>query len=460
MIDFTNITAITIPEGEVTKITCDGEVLWEAELCRLPSAYQQVEYIELYGSQGIKYEETFADVTEISCTFAPTEFYGSYVGGSYTGGSTPYLNWRQSKSAKKLECYTSDAAILYSPALTLDTVYTVSAKADNVTAQETFTVEQNDTILSSQTQTFTKITSYFSPLIFGIGCNGYLVTNSTAGRFEDASCLRAKVYAYQHKKDGVLVRDFVPCYRISDGVIGMYDLISKTFYTNAGLNSFTNGPDILAEKCTMIYNLDNATLDNQPSTILGGETYSATIITTNGHPADVTVTMNGENVTSSVFDGTNKIYILKVTGDVVITASERLVNLLPLATDTDRVTIYNGIGYYNGKRWSSSSGKITTGNSTTSMTGFFDCKPGDVFRAYNYTQQGGTSWYIISFDDAQTVLKCIFQNGTSPSGGYVSPGYCEITLDEATFGNFTSIRLSWGQFNADSIVTINQEIPH
>lgn len=30
MIDFTNIKAITIPEGEVIKITCDGEPLWEA----------------------------------------------------------------------------------------------------------------------------------------------------------------------------------------------------------------------------------------------------------------------------------------------------------------------------------------------------------------------------------------------------------------------------------------------
>lgn len=135
-------------------------------------------------------------------------------------------------------------------------------------------------------------------------------------------------------------------------------------------------------------------------------------------------------------------------------------NLLPTATDTDRVTIYNGIGYYNGKRWSSSGGKITTGNNTTSMTGFFDCKPGDVLRVWNYTQISGTQWYIITFDTNQKVVKCVGANGASPSGGYEAPGYSETVLTEAEYGNFTSIRLSWGQFNADSIVTINQKIPH
>jgi hypothetical protein len=48
-----------------------------------------------------------------------------------------------------------------------------------------------------------------------------------------------KIY---HNED--LVRDFVPCYRKSDGVIWMYDLVNNQFYTNAWTWDFTKGPNV------------------------------------------------------------------------------------------------------------------------------------------------------------------------------------------------------------------------
>lgn len=41
-----------------------------------------------------------------------------------------------------------------------------------------------------------------------------------------------------------LVRDFVPCYRKSDWVIWLYDLVNKQFYTNAWTWTFTKWPNI------------------------------------------------------------------------------------------------------------------------------------------------------------------------------------------------------------------------
>ena len=39
--------------------------------------------------------------------------------------------------------------------------------------------------------------------------------------------------------------DLVPCYRKIDNVIGMYDIINETFYTNASSDgSFTKGGDV------------------------------------------------------------------------------------------------------------------------------------------------------------------------------------------------------------------------
>lgn len=41
-----------------------------------------------------------------------------------------------------------------------------------------------------------------------------------------------------------VVANFVPCYRKSDGVIGMYDTVGKAFYTNSGTGTFTKGADV------------------------------------------------------------------------------------------------------------------------------------------------------------------------------------------------------------------------
>lgn len=38
--------------------------------------------------------------------------------------------------------------------------------------------------------------------------------------------------------NGTLLHDLVPCYRKSDNVVGMYDIVGNVFYTNAGAGSF------------------------------------------------------------------------------------------------------------------------------------------------------------------------------------------------------------------------------
>lgn len=41
--------------------------------------------------------------------------------------------------------------------------------------------------------------------------------------------------------NGVLVRDMLPAQRDSDSVLGMYDTVNNTFYTNAGIGTFSAG---------------------------------------------------------------------------------------------------------------------------------------------------------------------------------------------------------------------------
>lgn len=50
-----------------------------------------------------------------------------------------------------------------------------------------------------------------------------------------------KVYSMKIYNNGVLVRDFIPVLRQSDGNVGLYDKVNGTFYNNAGTGNFIYG---------------------------------------------------------------------------------------------------------------------------------------------------------------------------------------------------------------------------
>ncbi len=54
----------------------------------------------------------------------------------------------------------------------------------------------------------------------------------------------AKLYSAKVENKGVLTHDFVPAQRISDGHIGLFDVITNTFITNKGTGDFVKGPEV------------------------------------------------------------------------------------------------------------------------------------------------------------------------------------------------------------------------
>jgi hypothetical protein len=52
---------------------------------------------------------------------------------------------------------------------------------------------------------------------------------------------KSAIYSFRMWDNNVLVRNFIPA-KNSSNVVGMYDTVSKTFFTNAGSGSFTAGP--------------------------------------------------------------------------------------------------------------------------------------------------------------------------------------------------------------------------
>jgi len=54
--------------------------------------------------------------------------------------------------------------------------------------------------------------------------------------------LKGRIYYLQITEGMNTVRNFIPARRNSDGVLGMYDTVSNTFFTNAGTGEFIAGP--------------------------------------------------------------------------------------------------------------------------------------------------------------------------------------------------------------------------
>ena len=58
------------------------------------------------------------------------------------------------------------------------------------------------------------------------------------------SAAHGKLYKLDMVQNGNLIKNLVPAKRIQDGVVGMYDTIDGTFYTNIGTGTFIAGPDV------------------------------------------------------------------------------------------------------------------------------------------------------------------------------------------------------------------------
>ena len=61
----------------------------------------------------------------------------------------------------------------------------------------------------------------------------------------ESRTFKGKIYYCKIYEDGILVRRLVPCYRKSNGEIGMYDLVNNVFYKNKWSGTFSKGSDVV-----------------------------------------------------------------------------------------------------------------------------------------------------------------------------------------------------------------------
>ena len=189
----------------------------------LPSEYQQVEYIESTGTQYIdtgvipnKTTNMKLDINILSTSSSITPIIGART------ESFPSLTYFITANNEFYMSYNS-----------ADTDKTTINLNERIILSNT-----SNELYVNNTKVATGITGDFdiTTTIILLGLN---TSNGVDGRH-----LSAKVYGLKIYSEDVLIRDYIPCYRKSDNVVGLYDLVENKFYTNNGTGTFLKGNNI------------------------------------------------------------------------------------------------------------------------------------------------------------------------------------------------------------------------
>lgn len=204
----------------------------------LPSEYQQVEYIAGTGTQYIDTGTTVSKgsiitvIFEISTAENNIVMYGWRRSGAYTGVYQLYINANEGH----------ELIIAGVSSLGVGNNYLYSISTQNTivfdTASEVITVNGENAdcnySLANGKAFDSSGSSAYNPYLFALNNRGSAV----------ALASNTKIYGYTVTQDGTELQNFIPCYRKSDGVIGMYDTVSRTFFTNSGTGTFIKGADV------------------------------------------------------------------------------------------------------------------------------------------------------------------------------------------------------------------------
>lgn len=218
--DWSQVTALTIPEGNVEQVAVNGVVLWRKSL--LPSGYTQLEYIE---STGTQYIDTGIATTNNNLGFMleamPLTSADVYpIGSRAIGGGTRFFGIRSQSSTTYSygwENYASTAASQsYVNVRTTMSLNWLNSKKVAI---------GND----SKNLTTADIANGRNITLFGV--NGQLLWTG-------------RIYRAQISEGNEIIANFIPVMRNSDSKVGMYDTVTRQFFTNAGTGQFIAG-DIL-----------------------------------------------------------------------------------------------------------------------------------------------------------------------------------------------------------------------
>jgi len=202
---------------------------------RLPSEYQEVEYIENTGTTQVQYIDTWVTATaNISMELVMTP-------------NTSYTNWEYAIMGTD---WTSQWIFLmfynnvwryHQWGSYWDISWISDAKTTVAMSSTWFSVNWTSTSFS----VWSDYTRWGTILLF--------TTRSVSTNPSRYKVSKFKTYELKIWDSWTLVRDLVPCYRKSDSVIWMYDIVNSVFYTNQWTGTFTKWADVYSVEVKNIY---------------------------------------------------------------------------------------------------------------------------------------------------------------------------------------------------------------
>lgn len=235
---FSNLEKLTIPEGEVVKITAGGVTLWE-QTGSLPSAYQRVEWVRAEASYASGNNGSYI---KLGFTF---DTAARFKIGFYAESTTPTYLFGAAENSGTLRCMISAP---YGGGMN-GTLYGSNGIQFNgyeiglVSGFNEWECTLKKGLIRGYNLTTDKTVSYTSQGSYTMTNELYLLGQNYNGTPRFGGARQVSYFEYYDKNDE-LICSLTPCYRKSDGVIGMYDTVRKLFLTNAGSGSFTKGAEI------------------------------------------------------------------------------------------------------------------------------------------------------------------------------------------------------------------------
>lgn len=234
MIDFSTLKALTIPEGDVKKIEIGGETVWELNLRDL---YQRVEYITSAGGDAGGYFITDFignDQSGMEMGYSVTNFSDIVTMGSRISSATNtrFYIWYPMSSARGY--YGWNTAVAHNVTTSANVKYI--ARLNWLNERYSRLLDGDGSVLSSKA-----ISGTLTQQTVPVGIFRYNRADGVLGSRRPMS-----IYFVRFSQGSEIVREYFPCYRKSDGEIGLFETITGQFIPNAGGEStgFTKGPDI------------------------------------------------------------------------------------------------------------------------------------------------------------------------------------------------------------------------
>lgn len=211
----------------------------------LPEGYTQVEYIANSNTQHIDTGIIPTSNTKIDIDF----MYLNHTINNWN----PIFGERNATTATYFAMFIQPTTLILSPNYAGYDPGTSSQISIEANVRYNFRNENgqwyiNDELKPQMSTTNTLITGTKSIYLFALHQN-----DETARYGTQIRIYQCKIYEGQ-----TLVRYFIPCYRNSDNVIGMYDIVNRIFYENVGTGTFNKGNNIGGTSANVkIYKDDN-----------------------------------------------------------------------------------------------------------------------------------------------------------------------------------------------------------